>query len=145
MDDGQRWQLKAACCDLVLRSAACADAADAAGLAALFTEDATLVRPDGSLLQGRAAIEAAYRARPAGRITRHLVSNSLVDIESAAAVQVRSSVLLWSGSSADADGPQGRPANPRQLVGSFDDRCVLTPEGWRIAQRRAGFVLHSAG
>ena len=143
MDALTRLLIKDACRELVLRSAACADAHDPRGLAALFTEDGTLVRPDGSTLQGRSAIEAAYRARPAERITRHLVTGSLTDIESAELAHVHSSVLLWSGSTTDAEGPQGRPAHPRQLVGSFDDRCVLTPQGWRIAQRRAAFSLHS--
>jgi uncharacterized protein (TIGR02246 family) len=143
MDALSQLLIKEACRELVLRSAACADANDAAGLAALFAADGTLVRPDGTALQGRQAIEVAYRLRPAERITRHLVTNTVVDIESPEAAHVLSSVLLWSGATTDAEGPQGRPANPRQLLGNFDDRCVLTPEGWRFAQRRASFALHS--
>ena len=143
MDELQQLLIKEACRELVLRCAACADANDAAGLAALFALEATLVRPDGTALQGRAAIAAAYQLRPAERITRHLVSNSIVDIASPQAARVHSSVLLWSGTTADAESPQGRPAHTRQIVGSFDDHCVLTPAGWRIAQRRASFVLHS--
>jgi uncharacterized protein (TIGR02246 family) len=145
MDALQQLLIHHHCRELVLRTAACADAHDAVGLAALFTTDAMLVRPDGATLQGRAAIEAAYRQRPAERITRHLVTNSLVDIESADAARVRSSVLLWSGNSTEPVGPQGRPAAARQLLGSFDDHCVQTPEGWRIARRHASFELHLGG
>lgn len=143
MDALHSMLIKEACRELVLRCAACADAGDALGLAALFAADATLVRPDGTVLQGRPAIEAAYRARPADRLTRHFVTNSVIDIEPPDTAWVRSNVLLWSGSKIDHEGPQGRPAHPRQVVGAFDDRCLLTPEGWRIAQRHASFVLHS--
>lgn len=143
MDPLQRLLIKDDCRELVLRAAACSDANDAAGLAALFTPTATLQRPDGTLLEGRDAIAAAYRRRPAERLTRHLVTNSVVDILDADIARITSSVLLWSGSNLDAVGPQGRAAHAARVVGSFDDLCTLTPEGWRIAQRRAAFALHS--
>jgi len=143
MDALQRLLIKDACCDLVLRAAACADANDAPGLASLFAAEATLTRPDGAVLRGREAIETAYRLRPAERITRHLVTNIVVRIEALDAAHVCSSVLLWSGSTEDAAGPQGRRAHACQIVGSFDDRCALTPDGWRFARRKATFALHS--
>ena len=143
MDALQQLLIKEACRELVLRAATCSDANDAPGLAALFAVDARLERPDGTVLQGRQAIEASYRLRPAERITRHLVTNSVVDIASPVAARVRSVVLLWSGAATDPEGLQGRPANGRQIVGSFDDRCVLAPDGWSIAGRRAAFALFS--
>jgi uncharacterized protein (TIGR02246 family) len=143
MDELQRLLIESACRTLVLRAAACADANEPARLAAWFTDDATLVRPNAQPLQGRQAIQQAYAQRPAGRITRHLVTHTLVEVESAAVAHAHSCVLLWAGSLADEPGPQGRPAQPRQVLGEFDDRCVLTPAGWRIARRDARFVLHT--
>ncbi len=145
MDELQRLLIENACRTLVLRVAACADAHEPAQLAAWFTDDATLVRPNAQPLQGREAIGQAYAQRPAGRITRHLVTQTLVEVESAAVAHAHSCVLLWAGSLADEPGPQGRPAQPRQVLGEFDDRCELTPAGWRIARRDARFVLHTGG
>lgn len=132
-----------ACQQVVLRTAACADANDADQLSALFTEQAVLVRPGAEPLHGREAIRQAYAQRPAERITRHLVSNLLVDVAADRRVRVRSSVLLWSGSRADADGPFGRPAHARHLVGEFDDMLTCNVSGtWLIERREARFALH---
>jgi uncharacterized protein (TIGR02246 family) len=145
MDALQRLLIQDACRELVLRAVECTDAHDAAGLAALFTPDGVLSRPGGQALVGRAAIEAAYAQRPRERITRHLVTNTRVVVESGSAATGRSLVLLWAGSTEDATGPQGRPLRGAQLVGEFDDRFVLSSEGWRIARREAVFVLHAPG
>lgn len=145
MEALQRLLVQEACRELVLRSVECTDAHDAAGLAALFAPDGLLRRPTGQPLVGRAAIQAAYAQRPRERITRHLVTNTLVEVESATSAAARSRVLLWAGSTEDADGPQGRPFRGPQLIGEFDDRFVLTGEGWRFASRDASFVLHAAG
>lgn len=145
MDALQTLLIREACRELVLRAAECADGHDAAGLAALFAPDGVLRRPGGEPLVGPAAIQAAYAQRPKERITRHLVTNTLVEVESATSARARSRVLLWAGSAEDADGPQGRPLRGPQLVGEFADRFVLTGEGWRFAGRDASFVLHAAG
>jgi ketosteroid isomerase-like protein len=134
-----------ACRALVMRSAQYADAADYAGYAALFATDGVLVRPGGAPLLGRPAIEAAYASRPAERLTRHLVTNTLVDVESPDRARGVSTVLLWSGKHTDLPGPFGRPADARQVVGEFMDEFVRTPEGWRISRRTASFVLYRDG
>jgi hypothetical protein len=41
-----------------------------------------------------------------------------------------------------AEGHFGIPAEPRQLIGEFEDQFVRTDEGWRIATRRARFIMH---
>lgn len=131
-----------ACQELVLRAAAFADAGDAQALARLFAEDAELQRPSGEPLQGRAAIGAAYAQRPAGRITRHLVTNTLFDFSDADRPWARSQVLLWSCDQAAEAGAHGRPAHARELVGEFDDRFCRAADGrWLIARREARFVM----
>ncbi len=132
------------CRSLVIASAAAVDERQPDALAALFTEDGMLVRPGGEPLRGRAAIRAAYASRPAERITRHVVSNQRVTLGSDGSARVRSLVTLWSGHEGDASGAQGRPARGPQVLGEYDDELRLTEEGWRIAVRRAGFVLHNA-
>jgi len=141
MDALQRLLIQEACRELVLRAAERADAHDPTGLAALFLPDGVLRRPGGGALVGRAAIEQAYAQRPSTRITRHLVTNTLVEVASATEASARSRVMLWAGSTDDADGPQGRPLRGPQLVGEFADRFTLSAEGWRFASRDASFVL----
>ena len=135
------WIAQQACRDLVVRAAACIDAQDYEAFAALFLPDGELQRPGDPPLHGRNAILAAYRARSVDRITRHVVTNTLVSFESDGVARVGSLVLLWSGSHASPAGPFGRPAQPRRVLGEFDDRLVLVSEGWRIARRIARFVL----
>lgn len=130
-----------ACHDLVIRFASCNDSRDAQGIAALFSEDGVLVRPNGDALTGPAAIAAAYADRPADRITRHLAGNVLIEVTSPTTATGASTVLLWSGSAADAAGPFGRPMKNREVMGEFEDRFVKTPDGWRIARREARFVF----
>ncbi|MCI3207375.1 MULTISPECIES: nuclear transport factor 2 family protein [Pandoraea] len=132
---------KQACHDLVMRFVLCNDRRDPHGLAALFAEKGVLVRPNGETLVGRAAIAAAYADRPAGRLTRHLVGNVLIDVTSATGAIGSSTVLLWSGSAQDVPGPFGRPAQGRQVMGEFEDTFVRTAQGWRIARREARFTF----
>lgn len=145
MDPLQRLLAEDACRRLVLQAAHCADHHDADGLAALFTADAVLQRPQGAPLRGREAIRAAYAARPPDRLTRHLVTQTRVSLVSPTEATAHSLVMLWSGSTEDAEGPQGRPARGPALVGEFDDRLVLGPDGWAFARRVARFVLHAPG
>jgi SnoaL-like domain len=142
MDEMQSLLIERACSRLVLLAAEHADHHRPAEFAAVFAVDAVLSRPNAEPLQGREAIRAAYAQRPASRITRHLVTNIRVEVLSATEARASSLVLLWAGSADDEAGPRGRPAQAGQVVGAFDDRFALTPEGWRIAARQASFLLH---
>lgn len=137
---------EAACRALVLRGADAVDGGDAQGFAASFAPDGTLVRPDGSVLQGRAAIAQAYAARDPDRLTQHLVCNQqvMVDLQAGTA-QARSKVLLWTGRHSSPSTPHGRLADAISQVGEFVDQLEHTPEGWRIRSRRAQFILYRGG
>lgn len=142
MNAMERYAAEAECRALVLQAADTVDRADAPAFAALFVADGTLVRPDGSLLQGRAAIAAAYAARDPDRLTQHLVCNQLVTLQpDGAAALVRSKVLLWSGRHSAPLTPQGRAADALSQVGEFVDAMEFSAEGWRIRRREAHFVL----
>lgn len=142
-DETQRLLIEQACRRTLILAAAAADAGNAAALAALFTAEAQLLRPGAPPILGQAAIEAAYAERPAQRLTRHLLTNILVEVESPDLARATSSVLLWSGNRDDPPGPYGRPADARQVVGEFHDLLVPTSAGWRIHQRHARFILHA--
>jgi SnoaL-like domain len=142
MNELESLLIERACSRLVLLAADHADHHRAAEFAALFAADAVLTRPNAEPLHGREAIREAYAQRPAQRITRHIVTNTRVEVLSAVDARASSVVLLWSGSMQDDPGPRGRPAQPGQVLGEFEDRFTLTLEGWRIASRQASFLLH---
>lgn len=142
LTDIERLMIDHACRALVQRAADAADAANADQLARLFMADAELHRPGGDVLAGRAAILASYRARPANRITRHLVVSTSVEVESAGRARGVTRVLLWSSSTAEAAGPQGRRAT-RQVLGAFDDEFAKQGGAWLIAKRHASFELYA--
>lgn len=142
-DELRRAATIAGCCDTIARAARLADLQQHEAFAALFTEEAELQRPGGAWLRGREAILAAYRERPAERLTRHLIAGTVVDLLADGDAAALSTVLLWSGVRTDPDGPSGRPARGPRCVGEFDDRLRRGDDGvWRIVRRQARFVLH---
>lgn len=139
----QRALAIAGCCDTIARAARLADLQQHEAFAALFTADAELQRPGGGWLRGREAILAAYRERPADRLTRHLVAGTVVDLLADGEATALTTVLLWSGQRSDAEGPSGRPVRGPRRIGEFDDRLRRGDDGvWRIVRRQACFVLH---
>lgn len=96
---------------------------------ALYAEDGVMFRPTApdAGIEGRAAILAAFKARPA-RTTRHVCSNVVIDVDNENSARGTSAMLLFTG--------EGAP-----LVGSFHDRFVRTAEGWRFAERRGSLIF----
>jgi SnoaL-like protein len=138
------YSVERACERLVLDFAYFSDSQDYESLAGLFTPNGTMVRPTGDPLVGRAAIIASYQARPAGRISRHVCTNIRITAESPDRARGLTYAVVFS---ANANQPPeahfGVKADPRQLIGEFEDEFVRTDEGWRIASRRARFVMNT--
>jgi hypothetical protein len=142
--DDEALMIERACERLIVDSATYNDRRDWASLAALYTTDGVVVRPNGQRLEGRAAIEAAYAAGSPDRVTRHLCANLRVDIDSVESAHATTVVLIVSGTrSDDPDVTFGIVPNDRQVVGEFADRFARTEEGWRIAERRASLVMNA--
>lgn len=111
---------------LVRRFARLNDEAQWTALAELFTEDAVFARPSApdQPIAGRAAILAAFRARPP-RLARHLVCNTVVTMTGADAAEAFSySVLVSAG-----------PGGGSLSVGEFKDRLVRVGRVWKFAAR----------
>jgi hypothetical protein len=114
-----------ACERLILDYAACNDASDWDGVAALYVADGRMSRPTApdDFIEGRDAILAAFKARPP-RATRHVCANIRVTIESESRATATSQIMLFTG----ADQPP--------LVGSYADILSNDGSGWRFAERR---------
>jgi hypothetical protein len=114
------------CTRLAQRFCGCADRADAAGAASLFTVEGTFERGDLHIA-GRAAIEQMAASRPAGLETRHLLTTSLVEpVGDGAAEGWHYCLVYVSGAGQTADRP---------IVREYRDTYRRTPEGWRISSR----------
>ena len=110
------------------------DAQDWHKCASLYTEDAVFRRPSGGdAIVGRQAILDGFLARPA-RAQRHTIANILVDVQGPATASAKSVIVLYMG---DVPKEGGLPVQDAKspLIGTFTDRCVLTPDGWRFAER----------
>jgi len=136
--------IERACARVVIDSATFNDRKDWPALAALYTDDGVVVRPNGQRLEGRPAIEAAYASGAPDRVTRHLCSNVRVDVEGPDSARVTTAVLIVSGvRSDDPDVTLGIAPNERHVVGEFADRLVRTDAGWRIAERHASLTMNT--
>lgn len=129
MTADERRAAEADCARLIALYANLNDAARWDEVAALYAEDGVMVRPTApdAPVTGRAAILAAFQARPP-RVTRHVCSNVVIEVESADSARGESAMLLFTG-------------GPAPLVGSFHDRFVRTADGWRFAERRGSLLF----
>lgn len=116
---------------LITRYAMLNDDGDFAGVAAMFVEDARFTRPSGGdPVVGAEAIRASYEGRPP-RLSRHLITNIVVDLVSEYEATARSTMVLYTAPSGDTPAVANTPA----LLGGFRDRLVRTADGWRFAER----------
>ena len=142
MNEIDRLLIERACERVIVDSARFNDRREFSALAALYTTDGLVVRPNGQRLEGRVAIEAAYAAGPPDRVTRHLCSNVRVEVDGPDAARATTAVLIVSGQrSDDPDAPFGVLPSERHMVGEFADRLVRTEDGWRIAERHATLAM----
>ena len=135
MTEEERRAIEQDCERLIKQYVNLNDAQDWRAVAALYTEDARFARPSkpGEFVEGREAILASFLARPA-RAQRHVIATTVVEVEDADHARAFSVIVLYMGDAADDGGlPVQDPKSP--LVGTFTDRLVRTPEGWRFAER----------
>jgi len=143
LTEQERVLIEHACTRLVLESIAANDRQDYEAFAALFTSDGLLHRPNGEPLCGRDEIIASYRTRPRNRITRHICTNILVHVDSPQSARGTTYVVLYTADSLQSVKHYGAKCDPRTLIGELEDQFRLTNDGWRIAERRARFVMHT--
>ena len=135
--------IELACSKLCNQFAVFNDAGSHEALVALFTEDGRYARPTDpdNFVSGRAAILAAFIARPKDKITRHLITNIVVNVTGAKTAQGLCYVTLFNGSTANPAERFGFKANPSVLIGEYHDEFVLTESGWKFSQRVGRLIL----
>jgi hypothetical protein len=105
--------------------------------AALFTDDATWVR-GGKPVSGREAILAALRQRPETDISRHIVTNVLVDLTSEDEARATACFIPLRGARRE-DGTVATP--PITNVGDLACRFRREADGWRITHLQPTMIF----
>jgi len=141
MTDEQRRTIELECARLINLYANLNDEGRWEDVAALYAPDGMMTRPTtpDAPIRGRDALLASFLARPP-RISRHICANIVVEVESESAASATSAILLFTGGLEREGGPARRDDGP-PLVGDYRDRFVLTPEGWRFAERRGSLTF----
>jgi len=143
MTPEQRHHIIQNCSELIVRFAVHNDMGEHRELAELFTLDGRYARPavPDSFTEGREAIFQNFASRPKDRITRHLITNIVIDVVSASQARGICYVTQYSGNVDNPAESHGLYANPVQLIGEYFDEFVLTNEGWRFQQRSGRLSL----
>ncbi len=132
----ERLLIVQACTDLINRFAERNDARDADALADMFAEEGVFARPTmpDKPMRGRETIRAAFKARPPGKMTRHVVSNTVVTVLSATEAKAHSYLVLYT-----RDGERRRcaAARCRRQAASRRLRRQLRPRRRRLEVPRA--------
>jgi 3-phenylpropionate/cinnamic acid dioxygenase small subunit len=118
---------------LMYRYAECVDAADFAGIGALFARGEITTPGVPGAVRGAEAVAGLYRGsnkvHPNGTLmTRHLTTNVLVDIaDDGTSATARSSFVVF----------QATPELPLQpiVTGRYHDRFTRHDDGWWFAER----------
>ena len=145
MDVARQALIEHQCQQLVLRSIQLFDQQNWKTYAELFTEDGLLIQasqPDKSLL-GRGAIVEALSQRSPDRLTRHICTNIVIDVEDDKRAAGLCYLLLYAADKSQPEDWTGRQVNSPRRVGEYRDQFVRTDLGWRIAERRGTLLFYT--
>lgn len=129
---------EAACSRLIADFAHFVDSKQYENLVALFAEDGSFER-HGEVLEGRAAILKAMRARPEDVVTRHVCTNIRIDQMASNSAMGTCTLLLFHGTA--TQGGESTGSSYSITVAEYRDTFVVTQSGWKIAARVAHVIF----
>ena len=137
MDAALRTALISSCQEAVIRFFAALDGGRQEEVANAFAEDGIWHR-QGAALRGPAGVSKALAARPAGRVTAHLVQNFIADFDDEHNAHLRYVVLTYrhdapAGAPAAAIAPLGHPYS----IAAYEDRLRCSNDAWLVLERRS--------
>ncbi|MCX5233668.1 nuclear transport factor 2 family protein [Streptomyces prunicolor] len=133
LDPLQRLLAERACERVVLDFVRRLDLGEPSSVAELFTEDGSWEWPDGDrLVAGREALRKYFGSRPAGRLSRRLMSNVLVTLTSPDTAISTAYFTTYR-----VDGHHGGlvTAGPPVQVGHYEDNFRQVDGSWLIGTR----------
>jgi hypothetical protein len=143
MNAQESLQIEMACTRLVNQFSLFNDARNFEALSQLFAADGAFARPTDpeNFVSGRDGILAAFQARPHDRITRHIISNIVIDVVDAEKARGVCYATLFMAPVDAEPAMFGVKANPSQLIGEFYMDFVQTGDGWKIARQTGKIIL----
>jgi ketosteroid isomerase-like protein len=136
MDELQRLAIEAECTRLVNRFSWSVDAMDYDAVVALFVPDCTFSRADVAY-QGHAGLRTSLNSRPRDRVTRHVCSNIVIDVEDADHAAGRAYCVVYGHCGTLQPGEEAPLGAPDSLI-LYQGKFVRTADGWRIARWHIG-------
>ncbi|WP_330304231.1 MULTISPECIES: nuclear transport factor 2 family protein [unclassified Streptomyces] len=133
MDDLEQLLAERACERLVLDFVRRLDLGEPGTVAELFTEDGTWEWPEGErVVKGREALRDYFGGRPADRLSRRVMTNVLVTLDSPTTATATSYFTTYR-----VDGHTGGmvPAGPPVQVGHYEDTFRKAGDAWLLASR----------
>jgi hypothetical protein len=134
LDDRERHEIERACEALSIAYARAIDFRDYDAFPLLFAENGVL--DVGHKLEGRAAIASSVRQRPDALRSRHVISNTFVDVLGPDDARGIAYLTLYRHHGPESLGRGPAPLRGPAAVGHYEDRYVRTGEGWLFASRR---------
>ena len=139
-------QIERACERLVLVYSRRLDLGDLSGAADCFAVNGSLGRPmtPDAVIEGREAIRAGLMTRPASLLTKHLATNTMIDVvDSNHATGISYLTMIATTPAADAK-PPFVSAGPLYF-GEFRDEYVRENGEWKFASRRGSIQMKFSG
>ena len=132
----ERIEIERACERLVTGYCHYVDHGQAERIAELFSKDGVWSSPE-TRMEGQEQLRKGFGRRQAnaGRMSRHVCNNLLIDVIDSDHAEGTVYLTLYRH-----DGKPGRALSPLEspeLVGEYRERVVRTSEGWRIAHRES--------
>jgi SnoaL-like domain len=146
LTNAQRTEIERACERLIYAYTRALDLGDLSGAADLFTEHGSLARPMArdQIIQGRETIRASLLTRPKTLLTKHLMSNVLIEVESPLRAS-GTSYLTMIATTPQAGATEPYLSAGPLYFGEFRDRFVLEDGVWKFSERRGSIQLKFGG
>ena len=141
-DAAERLEIERACERLVSAYARALDLGDLSAAADCFAEHGSLTRPmaPDQLIQGRETIRASLLTRPKALLTKHLVSNVMIEVEGRDEARGISCLTMISTTPSPDSKPPFISRGPLYF-GEFKDRFVREQGVWKFLERRGSIQM----
>lgn len=138
----ERVEIERACERLVYTYTRALDRGDMNGAADCFALDGSFARPmtPDNLIRGREAIRTALLSRPKTLLTKHVVSNVMIDVDTRDSAHGLSYLTMIATTPDVGASPPHASSGPLYF-GEFLDRFVLEAGVWRFLERRGSIQL----
>ena len=138
----ERIKIERACERLVNAYARALDLGDLSAAADCFAENGSMARPmaPDQVIEGRETIRAALLTRPRTLLTKHLVSNVMIDVESRDRARGISCLTMISTTPPGDAKPPFISKGPLYF-GEFQDRFVREQGVWKFLERRGSIQM----